>query len=94
MKVILFVSIILAIFFSTMTIINKVGATSIQAQHTGPSANAQWQGAMSWVRNNTTEGSLFVHWWDYGYWIQYLGERPTVTDGGHSNSYWDHLIGR
>lgn len=65
-----------------------------QAKQTGPSANFQWQNAMSWVRENTPEGSIFVHWWDYGYWVQYLGERPTVTDGGHGVGYWDHLIGR
>ena len=49
---------------------------------------------MSWVRDNTNEGDIFVHWWDYGYWVQYLGKRPTVTDGGHFNAFWDHLIGR
>jgi len=65
-----------------------------QAKYTGPSANYQWQQAMSWVRDNTSPGSIFVHWWDYGYWVQYLGERPTVTDGGHANGFWDHLIGR
>ena len=26
--------------------------------------------------------------------MQYLGQRPTVTDGGHFNGFWDHLIGR
>ena len=65
-----------------------------QAKQTGPSANYQWQHAMEWVRNNTVVGSIFVHWWDYGYWVQYLGQRPTVTDGGHAVGYWDHLIGR
>ena len=49
---------------------------------------------MSWVRENTAEGSIFLHWWDYGYWVQTLGERPTVTDGGHMIGYWDHLVGR
>jgi hypothetical protein len=49
---------------------------------------------MKWVRENTKENSIFAHWWDYGYWIQTLGNRPTVTDGGHAIGYWDHLIGR
>jgi hypothetical protein len=26
--------------------------------------------------------------------VQYLGERPSLTDGGHGIGYWDHLIGR
>jgi len=38
---------------------------------------------MSWVRENTNPGEVFVHWWDYGYWVEYLGERPTLADGGH-----------
>ncbi len=54
-----------------------------QAKYTGPSANDQWQGAMSWVRNSTDEGSVFAHWWDYGYWVQTLGGRITIADGGH-----------
>ncbi len=64
------------------------------AKYTAPSANSQWQKAMKWVRENTNENDIFVHWWDYGYWIQYLGDRPTVTDGGHAVGYWDHLVGR
>ncbi len=75
-------------FFIFVTTINQ------QAKYMGPSANYQWQNAMSWVRDNTKEGSIFVHWWDYGYWVQYLAKRPTVTDGGHASGYWDHLIGR
>lgn len=69
-------------------------ASAIQAEYTSPSATEQWQKAMSWIRNNTEDGSIFVHWWDYGYWVQSLGERATVTDGGHAVGFWDHLIGR
>jgi asparagine N-glycosylation enzyme membrane subunit Stt3 len=54
----------------------------------------QWQNAMEWVRENTPEGSVFVHWWDYGYWVQTIGERPTVVDGGQPIAFWNHLVGR
>ena len=67
---------------------------SEQAKFTGPSAHYQWQAAMSWVRDNTPENSRFIHWWDYGYWVETLGERPATTDGGHAIGHWDHLIGR
>jgi len=60
----------------------------------GPSFNRDWQQAMGWVRNNTEKDSLFMHWWDYGYWIQTMGERPTLTDGGHYTSFWDHTMAR
>ena len=65
-----------------------------QAKLQTPSYSQDWQKAMGWVRNNTGEESTFLHWWDYGYWVQTGGNRPTVTDGGHFNGYWDHLIGR
>ncbi len=54
----------------------------------------QWQKAMSWVRENTPENAVFAHWWDYGYWLQSIGERATVLDGGNVMGYWNHLMGR
>ncbi|VVB80304.1 Dolichyl-phosphooligosaccharide-protein glycotransferase [uncultured archaeon] len=54
----------------------------------------QWQSAMKWVRDNTPTTAVFSHWWDYGYWIQSIGERATVLDGGNSLVYWNHLLGR
>ena len=59
------------------------GSIKQQAQYTGPSANIQWQQAMEWVRDNTAEDAVFSHWWDYGYWVETLGERRTTNDGGH-----------
>src|SRR3989344_2714047 len=54
----------------------------------------QWQRAMEWVRTNTPENAVFAHWWDYGYWLQSIGKRATVLDGGNSIVYWNHLLGR
>ena len=54
----------------------------------------QWQKAMSWVRDNTPSTAVFAHWWDYGYWLQSIGERATVLDGGNFIVYWNHLMGR
>jgi len=54
----------------------------------------QWQQAMSWVRDNTPTDAVFAHWWDYGYWIQSIGERATILDGGNAIVYWNHLMGR
>ncbi len=94
LRMILVILLILSVIGTVITLNSFISVTSAQAEHTGPSAGLQWQSAMSWVRENTILGSIFVHWWDYGYWIQYLGERPTITDGGHAVPYWDHLIGR
>jgi len=66
-----------------------------QSKNMGPSAGGQWQKAMEWVRDNTQRGSVFAHWWDYGYWVEYLGERPVISDGGHfEGTFKDHMIGR
>ena len=54
----------------------------------------QWQEAMSWVRNNTPTTAVFAHWWDYGYWVQSIGNRATVTDGGNNIVWWNYLTGR
>lgn len=66
-----------------------------QAKYFGPSMGEPWQDAAAWIRNSTPEGSVFVHWWDYGYWIEGVGKRPAVTDGGHAGGDdADHYIGR
>ncbi len=56
--------------------------------------NYQWQKAMEWVREETPEDAVFAHWWDYGYWVQSIGKRPTVTDGGNAISFWNYWTGR
>jgi len=66
-----------------------------QAYSFVPSAyNQQWQKAMKWVRDETPKDAVFSHWWDYGYWLQSIGERATVLDGGNAISYWNYLMGR
>ncbi len=58
------------------------------------SYNQQWQKAMKWVREETPQNAVFAHWWDYGYWVQSIGERATVLDGGNAITYWNYLMGR
>ncbi|MDD4354249.1 MAG: hypothetical protein PHN56_07395, partial [Candidatus Nanoarchaeia archaeon] len=50
--------------------------------------------ATDWMLTNTTEDSVFTHWWDYGYWVQGMGNRATTLDGGNYDVELDHLIGR
>ncbi|MCK5043537.1 hypothetical protein KAR52_00865 [Candidatus Pacearchaeota archaeon] len=65
------------------------------AENFAPGAyQVQWQKAMTWVRENTSLDAIFAHWWDYGYWLQSLGERATILDGGNTVVYWNHLMGR
>jgi len=94
-KIILYIGLGVAIISLLTVTPGMISSSKYQATYTGPSANAQWQNTMSWVRENTPENSIFSHWWDYGYWVEYLGERPTIADGGHfQGTYRDHMIGR
>ena len=61
------------------------GATS------NPPSN-DWKDTLEWMKNNTPENSVIASWWDYGYWIQTLGERATISDNStiHSNLIAEH----
>ena len=91
-------SVVFSIALSVLLIISLLGyynTVNSQAKYQTPSYNSDWQNAMSWVRDNTTEGSIFGHWWDYGYWVQTGGDRPTFSDGGHSQGgFGNHMMGR
>lgn len=39
-----------------------------------------WPSALKWIKDNTPKDSVVASWWDYGYWIQTLGERKTLAD--------------
>lgn len=54
----------------------------------------KWQNAMDWAKRETPSNSVFAAWWDYGYWIQTLGQRTTILDPGNAVAYWNHLMGR
>ncbi|MDO8509305.1 MAG: STT3 domain-containing protein [Nanoarchaeota archaeon] len=86
------IMVIIASLFSGWQFYKEV---SSQASVYAPSIyTQQWQKAMGWVRDNTPQNSIFGHWWDYGYWVQSMGKRSTVLDGGNAISYWNHLMGR
>jgi len=51
-------------------------------QMLGPSINQYWYEAMDHLRYETPENSSVLSWWDFGYWFQTKGNRPTIADGG------------
>ncbi|MEK6914134.1 MAG: STT3 domain-containing protein [Nanoarchaeota archaeon] len=86
---------ILILVASFYTFYNFYQDITIQSYNFVPSAyNIQWQKAMEWVRDNTPENAVFSHWWDYGYWVQSIGKRATMVDGGNAITYWNYLVGR
>ncbi|MFH0817309.1 MAG: hypothetical protein V1909_01615, partial [Candidatus Micrarchaeota archaeon] len=40
---------------------------------------AEWVSTLDWVRNNTDKNEAVLAWWDYGHWINFLGERKVVV---------------
>jgi dolichyl-diphosphooligosaccharide--protein glycosyltransferase len=45
-----------------------------------------WKESLDWIKNNTDKNSVIGSWWDYGYWIQTLGERSTLADNSTVHS--------
>ncbi len=45
-----------------------------------------WIRALSWLNANTTQKSVILSWWDYGYWIETVANRTTIVDGSTQNS--------
>jgi hypothetical protein len=46
--------------------------------------NQPWYEAMDFLAEQTPENSSVLSWWDFGYWFQVRGERPSIADGGHT----------
>ena len=95
MKIISWIVVILVVSATLYSFYDNYMQTSSSAKMMVPSAyNYQWQRAMAWVRENTPEDAVFGHWWDYGYWLQSIGNRATMLDGGNVYGYWNYLMGR
>jgi dolichyl-diphosphooligosaccharide--protein glycosyltransferase len=42
--------------------------------------NDYWVQGLEWIKDSSPEGSVVFSWWDYGYIIQAIAERPSVID--------------
>ena len=45
-----------------------------------------WLDALSWLKNNVPSNNVVVSWWDYGFWLTYLGNVTTLTDNTTENT--------
>jgi asparagine N-glycosylation enzyme membrane subunit Stt3 len=92
LSIIFTIILVVAMIFSAYYFYNgsiQTAKSEVPSQYT-----VQWQKAMSWVRESTPKTAVFAHWWDYGYWVQSIGERATIVDGGNAIPYWNYLMGR
>ena len=46
-----------------------------------PHLTDNWLTALLWLDRNTPQDEVVCNWWDYGYWIQTVGNRRTISDG-------------
>jgi dolichyl-diphosphooligosaccharide--protein glycosyltransferase len=44
-----------------------------------------WTQALTWINQNTPKNAVIIAWWDYGYWINVMGNRTTVADNATLN---------
>ena len=52
-------------------------------------ATNDWRGTLEWLKKNTDNNSVIGSWWDYGYWIQTIAQRPSLAD---NSTLIDHRI--
>ena len=52
-------------------------------------ATDDWKSTLNWINQNTPKDSVIGSWWDYGYWIQTLGNRTTLSD---NSTLFDSVI--
>jgi len=45
-----------------------------------------WLETLEWIKMNTPENAVFASWWDYGYWIQTMGDRASLADNSTVNA--------
>ena len=53
-----------------------------------------WLQALNWMKDNLPDDAVVVSWWDYGYWIEAIGEQTTLADGATTNTSQIGYIGR
>ncbi|MFW9935207.1 MAG: STT3 domain-containing protein [Candidatus Thorarchaeota archaeon] len=50
--------------------------------------------AFSWMQYHTPPGTVYMSWWDYGYWTRQVGDRFTVVDNATINKTQIAWVGR
>ena len=95
-KIIFFIGIIFLFSFSIIPFQSNSTYAMLTAPPTIYNGGTQyithtndWLESLDWIKNNTPKNSIIASWWDYGYWIQTMGERTTLIDNA---TLIDHSI--
>ena len=70
----------------TLTV-TKQPPTILNGGSTYQIATNDWLDALTWMKNNTPQDAVVASWWDYGYWIQTMGERASLADNSTTNGH-------
>jgi dolichyl-diphosphooligosaccharide--protein glycosyltransferase len=69
------------LFLLTPSLVSSIN--SLKGQKFADGSVVPWKDAGEWIKKNTPENALLIHWWDYGYHLQTFAERRTIVDGGN-----------
>ncbi|BCU68555.1 peptide transporter [Sulfolobales archaeon HS-7] len=47
--------------------------------------NYAWVDALNWINHETPTNSVIFSWWDYGYWIEVIGNRTVIDENNTLN---------
>ena len=68
------------------TTVTKAPPTILNGGSVYNVATDDWKESLEWIKSNTPKDSVIAAWWDYGYWITTMSERPTLTDNATLDS--------
>lgn len=57
------------------------------ASSMGGSPSQAWMQSLDYMNDGTEPGSVIMSWWDYGYWFESIGRRPSIADGLNAGYY-------
>lgn len=53
-----------------------------------------WMEALEWLRDNVPPGTVVAAWWDWGYWLTWVGNVTSLADNGTINGTRIALLAR
>ncbi|ADT85095.1 STT3 domain-containing protein [Thermococcus barophilus] len=68
----------MAIIMSIFLLTGYLSFASLKNLH--PVMDQNWENALLYLKSHSNETDIVLAWWDYGGFIQYYAERPTLTD--------------
>jgi dolichyl-diphosphooligosaccharide--protein glycosyltransferase len=86
------------VFHCTWATANAYSSPSVVLASTNPDGSQHiiddFREAYYWLRQNTPETAVVMSWWDYGYQIAGMADRPTLVDNNTwNNSMFLFLLG-